>query len=543
MASTLSIIIKLLKEGNADKETIFALKEVQKTVGNVTAVAGAMAAAYGFVDQVLGESVRTTVAYADQVRTMMQLTGQSAEESSRTIQVMDDLKVSTEALTMATKTLAKEGLTMNIETLAKLSDEYRSLGNGADKTAFLVEHFGKTGLQMAEAMEQGGDALRKMSNEVEGSLVLNAQAVESTRQYQRELDNLNDEFDAIKVQLGRDIIPLILNVISETKQLQNATEALNTTEKTHGTIMANSAEAAKTLRAAHEAQTNAVDSATRSYTAMAQAAQTSTTSAQDLAEAEKAAAEAAKELTKANQMILSTVSSMQSAEESYQDALKRNAEERAKIEKDRADEIAKGWKTDAERVAEYDQALAENARQVQTLAQEHEMASRKIVLGLIQQKMTADGILTDDEMNWLLKKGEQWGIYSDTVVKEAQRAIAEANMVAAAVNGIPDAKTIEIYLHSNFGGGDLGDHVADNRERDSGGPGKAGQAYIINPSAGPEMFVPATDGYFVPNVDQLAGGQTIVVNFYNQPSLSISAREDAKEAARPIVEEIVRRMR
>lgn len=38
--------------------------------------------------------------------------------------------------------------------------------------------------------------------------------------------------------------------------------------------------------------------------------------------------------------------------------------------------------------------------------------------------------------------------------------------------------------------------------RDQGGPGIAGMPYLIRPKAGPELFVPSTNGQFIPNFDQ-----------------------------------------
>jgi TP901 family phage tail tape measure protein len=42
--------------------------------------------------------------------------------------------------------------------------------------------------------------------------------------------------------------------------------------------------------------------------------------------------------------------------------------------------------------------------------------------------------------------------------------------------------------------------------RDTGGPGSAGEAYMIGSGAQPEMFIPNTDGYFIPNADRMMDG-------------------------------------
>lgn len=63
--------------------------------------------------------------------------------------------------------------------------------------------------------------------------------------------------------------------------------------------------------------------------------------------------------------------------------------------------------------------------------------------------------------------------------------------------------------------GTSGNQIVEVKERDSGGPGEAGQAYLIGRGAQPEMFIPKSDGYFVPNADnKLGGGVSNTTNIY-----------------------------
>ena len=71
--------------------------------------------------EVWDEVVGKTVELSNNVRQMRDVTGQTAEESSRLIQVLDDYKISASDAEKATKKLATEGLSFNIETIAKLS--------------------------------------------------------------------------------------------------------------------------------------------------------------------------------------------------------------------------------------------------------------------------------------------------------------------------------------------------------------------------------------------------------------------------------------
>ena len=68
-------------------------------------------------------------------------------------------------------------------------------------------------------------------------------------------------------------------------------------------------------------------------------------------------------------------------------------------------------------------------------------------------------------------------------------------------------------------------------ERDSGGPGFAGQTYMIGTGAQPEMFTPAVNGTFTPNADKKGGGgvtYNIVVNNPKKETAEDSIRRNLK---------------
>ena len=76
-------------------------------------------------------------------------------------------------------------------------------------------------------------------------------------------------------------------------------------------------------------------------------------------------------------------------------------------------------------------------------------------------------------------------------------------------------------------------------QADSGGPGIAGQAYVINPRAAPEIFVPRTAGTFYPNAN--LGGSISITNYIDSRSdvATISAVTRASE--RRIFDELAKR--
>ena len=199
-------------------------------------------------------------------------------------------------------------------------------------------------------------------------------------------------------------------------------------------------------------------------------------------------AEATQEATDANKDMLSLVGDMQSEFESYNEKYQEITE---------------------------DQNLSDDERKVklQELADEHEQYTRRVVLGLLEQKLMQDGILTDDELNWLLEKGEAWGIYSATVIEESKKAMDEANNLATALSNMPKTGTFSFFINAI---GDLEgvSRMSSNapqieQRRASGGQVWAGNSYLVG-EQGMEVFTPNQNGMITPNsrLNSMGGGQT-----------------------------------
>ena len=159
--------------------------------------------------QVYAQTINVAQQYDQQVRDMMLSTGGTADETSRLIQVVDDAGVSYGTLKTALKIASREGIEPNIDSLSKLSDEYLKLAPGVERNQFLMQKFGRGGLEMARAMELGGDALRKMSAEMEGGLVLTQDNIDASEEYRKNVDKLNDSVNAFKTSVGNALIPVL----------------------------------------------------------------------------------------------------------------------------------------------------------------------------------------------------------------------------------------------------------------------------------------------------------------------------------------------
>jgi hypothetical protein len=162
---------------------------------------------FRLVKDAVDATVGSFVEYADQVRTISQITGQNTEEVSKLIQVTDDYKISTDSLEQVMRKLANEGLSLTISSLAQLSDEYLKLEDGVERQTFLTENFGRTGADFAEIMLQGSAAIRDQSNAIADNLVLTQDAIDKAREFEKANDELGDSWKGLMMSIGAQIAP------------------------------------------------------------------------------------------------------------------------------------------------------------------------------------------------------------------------------------------------------------------------------------------------------------------------------------------------
>jgi len=84
--------------------------------------------AFAVIKRVVSETVGTFTTYAKTVEDMARVTGSGAEETSRLIQVADDLQISATDLSTALAGAVRKGINPSVDSIAALSDEYLALG-------------------------------------------------------------------------------------------------------------------------------------------------------------------------------------------------------------------------------------------------------------------------------------------------------------------------------------------------------------------------------------------------------------------------------
>lgn len=200
-----------ISEGGSGAGTSLGnLKAKLKDVG--VAFASVLAAGYAIgkmFDATGGEFVR----YASQVRNLSNAFGIDEEAASRLIQVTDDLKISQDSLTMALKVMAGNGIQPSLAGLQSLADKYNAIQDPAAQAKFLVDNFGRGGLNMAAAMRMGSAGLEQMNAGIEQNLILTRQGVDAARAYEITTDQLSDSWKAFRMQIGQQGVPALNNLL------------------------------------------------------------------------------------------------------------------------------------------------------------------------------------------------------------------------------------------------------------------------------------------------------------------------------------------
>ena len=205
-------------------------------------------------------------AYDQQVKELMLRTGGTAEETSRLIQTVDDAGISYETLSTAMRFAVKNGIEPNIESIARLSTEYLALNGPVERGQFLLDKFGRSGMDMARIMDMGGAAILSMSGAVEKNLIVTEEAIIQSEKYRVNVDNLTDSWEGLKVMVGNEVIPALNESLSGMTNWNNAMERAavltGTTDQRLNQVVARMILLGDTT-----------NSATTSYTAWAQALQ------------------------------------------------------------------------------------------------------------------------------------------------------------------------------------------------------------------------------------------------------------------------------
>ncbi len=365
--------------GNDLAEKAFdAVKAKLKEIGGTAGMVGLTALTMGAtIVSAMSKAAAAAQAYDQQVKELMLRTGGTAEETSRLIQTVDDAGISYETLSTAMRFAVKNGIEPNIESIARLSTEYLALESPVARGQFLLDKFGRSGMDMARIMDMGGESIMRMSQSVQENLIVTDKAIQQSEEYRVNVDNLKDAWEGYVVLTGNQVIPVISDEIGEINNLISSLQ-----ENGYWYTLLHQ----KTVRHtdAVEENSNTVASSVSSYTAWAESL--SSTSAEL-----GATDEAMKTMSTTNLGLLSSVKTIQAATDSYEASLSTLTTETGMLERQQA---AMGTRT-AANAAEWDalsQKMWENNLASSQLARDNELAMKKIAADLYIAKLSVGGL-------------------------------------------------------------------------------------------------------------------------------------------------------
>lgn len=158
-------------------------------------------------------SLDAYAAYIEEVDQIATYSGMASEETSRLIQVADDLRIETGSVERALKSMAEKGTVPTIEGLSQLSDRYLAIQDPLVRAQFLTENFGRSGIEMARLMELGGPKIRALTDEVEHYMVVTGESREEAEKYILALDNMDDAVMGLKYSVAKELVPAFTEFI------------------------------------------------------------------------------------------------------------------------------------------------------------------------------------------------------------------------------------------------------------------------------------------------------------------------------------------
>ncbi len=365
--------------------------------------------------QVWQETGQKFVDYAAQVRDVSRSLGASAEESSRLVQVADDVGVSYSALTTSLKMAQKDGIDPSIDGLAKLSDQYLSLAPGVERTQFLLDNFGKSGAEMGKLMEQGGAGIREMSGAIDDSMILTQKALDQARDFEIAQDSMNDTWDAFTYQVAPPLVSAMTDIINHYRDIATSLEE-------NGYWYTLTHQLSLDDIAAKREASDAALRASESNTELSASQEDNVDASKAQEEAVKAAQQALddykdklEEVSKANQDAESFI-------QSYADSQKDYVQSHADAAKSLQEAIKSGDK----------EAIAEAQQGIQELEATWHESTTKMVYDMALAKVELNGY-TDAEFAAMQRIAVEKGIRTQEEADQAIRMMEEATAIAEGV--------------------------------------------------------------------------------------------------------------
>lgn len=179
--------------------------DIRGFASQMARVYGPVGAVYGGTALLAGGLFNAAKNFSDtgiEVGKFADALGITAEQASPLYELASDLNIPIGALEMAAKKLAQQGLPLTTEALGDLAEEYLGLEDPASRVAFLTDHFGRSGQDLATALQLGKDKLYAYHQELGAGQMFTQQEIDNAWKLHDNLDRLGDIWDSTKLGIG-----------------------------------------------------------------------------------------------------------------------------------------------------------------------------------------------------------------------------------------------------------------------------------------------------------------------------------------------------
>lgn len=457
-------------------------------------------------------------ALSESIRDLSLVSGESAENTSRFIQVLDDFQITADDATAAAKKLKDNGLSPSIETLAQLSDQFRSIKDPAERMDFVYKNLGKSGANWVNVLNQGSDALLKNADAINKNLILNDMEIKMYEVGRLAIDEKVDALQAFRVELGQNVG----NVLAFASAMERANEIQQENTVVIGGQKRSTINYSDALNIAIAEQLSAADASTEYKDSL-----------KEQEEAAKAAADALKELSASNKELIDGAIDITSRNKDFaasqQEILDNIAATRAEGENLypwEAEKIAENQG----KLEELGQAYFDNLEDFKAAMQE------KFTLYAVEQIAMSDGVAGFSEAEYekarvilettdvataaafeeqqamaMLAQAvsdgtvpvQEWGSILDTVMADGVVSVGE---VQAAIDAVPKQNTVTFDIITNGAPPNL-DVSTDASSAPKG-------THRNSHALGGNFAIPSsygTEGFLLGNGDTASGGELISI--------------------------------
>lgn len=222
MSNSIDIVIKAVdKASSVVNGSKNALDGLGSAFSSVTGMSLTAAGVIGGVAAAIKSSIDTTVKLTDEVRDLSRTLGISAEEASKLASAADDVFISNENLTTGLRSAINKGYQPTIAGLKEMSAQYNSIQDPIERSKFLLDTFGRSGLEMGKLMEKGAAGIDKLGQAAK--VIFSKTDLDKMEDYKQKVDDLGDTWTKLKTTVGVETAPIIAEALDWiTRAAENA---------------------------------------------------------------------------------------------------------------------------------------------------------------------------------------------------------------------------------------------------------------------------------------------------------------------------------